>query len=161
MSTRESEFQPFPLFIGRHTQTIMALFSFYRDPPSITRFVHLPDGEKISMEITTPSFWKNTHATVVMVHGLCGSHKSPYLVRLTKKLLRKGVRVIRVNLRGCGSGKGHAKRMYPAEASDDIWNAFTNNKSETPKNKCLPLMVPQISGWQKSIENYLKLNFLN
>lgn len=138
MSTRESEFQPFPLFTGCHIQTIVALFSFYRDLPSITRFVHLPDGEKISMEIATPPLWENTHSTVVMVHGLCGSHKSPYLVRLTKKLTREGVRVIRINLRGCGSGKGHAKRMYHAEASDDIWNALKEVKRDVPES---PLIV--------------------
>lgn len=133
MSERGPVFKPFPFIRGCHAQTIVAsFFMFYRDLSSQKRFVHLSDGEKLVLEITTPPNWKDTDPTVVLVHGLCGSHKSPHIIRLAKKLYQKGIRAIRLNLRGCGSGRGHAKRMYHAEASDDVWQALKEIKRDTP-----------------------------
>ena len=139
MPEKEPVFKPFPLFSGCHAQTIVAsFFTYNRDPSSVTWFIHLFDGERISMEVTTPSDWSKDQPTIVMVHGLCGSHKSPYAVRLAKKLSEQGIRSIRVNLRGCGSGRGHAKRMYHAEASEDVWHALKEIKRNAPNS---PLIV--------------------
>lgn len=129
------DFKPFPFFVGSHSQTVAGSFlTFSRNPKSITRLVHLPDGEKITLEVSTPSGWKSTGPTVVMVHGLCGSHLSPYLIRIAKKLCSRNVRSIRLNLRGCGSGKGHAKRMYHDGMSDDVWKALEEIKKDAPKS---------------------------
>ena len=126
-------FKPFPFWTGSHAQTIAAsFFSFGSSPSSLKRFVYLSDGDKLVMEITTPKGWKNEDITVVLIHGLCGSHRSPYIVRMTRKLLKKGIRTIRVNLRGCGSGKGHAKKIYHSGLSDDIWEAIKEIKRDTP-----------------------------
>lgn len=126
-------FKPFPLFIGCHAQTIAASFlAFARDIDSLKRFVYLSDGEKLVLEITTPKGWKESDPTVVMVHGLCGSHRSSYILRLTRKLYKEGIRSVRVNLRGCGSGRGHAKKMYHVDASEDIWQALKEIKRDTP-----------------------------
>jgi predicted alpha/beta-fold hydrolase len=56
----------------------------------------------------------------VLVHGLAGDAESPYVVRLTWRLLQSGVRVVRVNLRGAGRGFGLAKGIYHAGRSDDL-----------------------------------------
>lgn len=126
-------FKPFPLWTGCHIQTIAASFlSFGSNPSSLKRFVYLADGDKLVMEITTPKGWKNDDKTAVLIHGLCGSHRSPYIVRMTRKLLKKGVRVVRVNLRGCGSGRGHAKKMYHSESSEDVWQAIKEIKRDAP-----------------------------
>ena len=90
------------------------------------------------MEVTTPRDWNENEPTIVMVHGLLGSHKSPYAVRLAKKLNQRGIRSVRINLRGCGTGRGYAKRMYHAESSDDIWQALKEIKRDTPHS---PLIV--------------------
>ena len=71
---------------------------------------------------------------VVLVHGLCGSHNSPYLVRLAKKLLKLGVSTVRVNLRGCGSGRGKAKNIYHSGRSEDILYALDYVKNLAPKS---------------------------
>ena len=129
----QPEFKPFPLWTGCHAQTIAASFlSFSSNPSSLRRFVHLADGDKIVMEITTPKGWKESDPTVVLIHGLCGSHRSTYIVRMVKKLHKKGVRTARINLRGCGSGRGYAQKMYHSEASDDIWQALKEIKRDTP-----------------------------
>lgn len=139
-------FKPFPLFAGCHSQTIAASFlTFSRNPESLTRFVHLPDGDRITYEVSTPKNWKVTDPTVVMVHGLCGSHRSPYLVRIAKKLYKRNIRTIRINLRGCGSGKGYAKRMYHVECSNDVWHALGEIKRETPDSP-LTLMGFSLGG---------------
>ena len=126
-------FKPFPLWTGCHAQTIAgSFFSFGSNPSSLKRFVYLLDGDKLVMEITTPKGWRDDDKTAVLVHGLCGSHLSPYIVRMTRKLLKKGVRVVRLNLRGCGSGRGHAKKVYHSGLSDDIWEAIREIKRDTP-----------------------------
>lgn len=133
-------FKPFPLWTGCHSQTIAAIFlSFGRSQlSSLKRFVYLKDGEKLVMEITTPKGWKETDETVLLLHGLCGSHRSSYIIRMARKLHKKGIRTVRVNLRGCGSGRGHAMKMYHAEASEDVWEAIKEIKRDAPHS---PLTV--------------------
>lgn len=131
-------FKPFPLLVSCHLQTFVgAFFNFFEDPPSITRFVHLADGEKIAINVTTPPNWKEEELTVVLVHGLCGSGKSSYMVRLANKLHKKGVRSIRINLRGCGSGKGLARKLYHSDASNDIYEVIREIKQNTPSSPCV------------------------
>lgn len=124
-------FKPFPFLAGCHLQTIAAsLLVFSRDLPSTTRFVHLPDGDRIAFEVNTPPNWKPTDPTIVMVHGLCGSHRSSYIIRMAKKLEKRDLRTVRINLRGCGTGKGYAKRMYLADASNDVWHVLNEIKRD-------------------------------
>ena len=131
----ELPFDPFPFFSGSHQQTIFgSFFSFQLQPPSSRKLIELPDKDKISLEITTPKNWKPTNPTVIMLHGLCGSHKSPYLVRITKKLAKKGIRSVRFNLRGCGSGKGLAKGIYHCGRSEDVLVALKELKKEHPNS---------------------------
>ncbi|MEM8727640.1 MAG: alpha/beta fold hydrolase [Chlamydiota bacterium] len=128
-------FKPFPLWTGRHVQTIGAfVLSFGSNPSAVKRFVYLPDGDKLMIETATPKGWEDEDKTAVLIHGLCGSHRSPYVVRMTRKLLKRGVRVVRVNLRGCGSGRGHAKKLYHSESSDDVWQAIEEIKREAPRS---------------------------
>jgi predicted alpha/beta-fold hydrolase len=70
----------------------------------------------------------------VFVHGLCGSHSSPYLVRLAKRLAPLGCRIVRFNMRGCGSGKGLAKQIYHSGRSDDVFAAIQAVKKEYPSS---------------------------
>jgi uncharacterized protein len=129
----ELPFEPFFLLSGPHHQTILSSFIYYfSDPLSEKRIIDLSDGDKLSVEISTPKGWKSNALTVVLVHGLCGSHRSPYLVRMVKRLEPLGIRVVRVNLRGCGSGKGLAKHMYHSGRSEDVFEVIKQLKVETP-----------------------------
>ena len=67
-----------------------------------------------------------------MIHGLCGSHKSHYMKRIARKLYSKGIQTIRINLRGCGSGKGLAKGIYHSGSSDDIFQVLEGVKELFP-----------------------------
>lgn len=129
----EINFDPFFLFPTSHGQTVWGTICYLPfSPKSQTKYVLLPDGDFLAMEITTPKKWKKTDTTVVMIHGLCGSHKSPYLLRITRKLKRKSIRVVRLNLRGCGSGRGKARQLYHAGQSPDVLEALKVLKQEFP-----------------------------
>ena len=56
----------------------------------------------------------------ILVHGLAGCAEANYVVRVSRRLLRLGIRVVRVNLRGAGEGFGLARRIYHAGRSDDL-----------------------------------------
>lgn len=131
--SQELPFDPFPFTDNPHRQTIISsFFNFLFEPSSQQKLVPLPDGDKISLEITTPPQWKPTDLTVMFVHGLCGSHKSPNLVRMAKRLEPLGIRTVRYNMRGCGSGKGLAKHAYHSGRSEDIFECIKALKKEHP-----------------------------
>jgi uncharacterized protein len=137
--SRELPFDPFPFLEDPHQQTIIGSFlNVLIEPTSECMLIALPDGDKLTAEVTTPPSWQETSPTILMVHGLCGSHQSPYLLRMTKRLEPLSMRVIRLNLRGCGSGRGLAKRMYHAGRSEDLFVAIKNIKEQTPYS---PLML--------------------
>ncbi|MCA9072349.1 MAG: alpha/beta fold hydrolase, partial [Planctomycetaceae bacterium] len=48
--------------------------------------------------------------------------QSPYMKRVAGKLVNRGVRVFRMDLRGCGEGAGHARLPYhPGRSQDGLW----------------------------------------
>ncbi len=131
--SQELPFDPYPFFDNPHRQTIISsLFNFLFEPASDQKIVPLPDGDKISLQVTTPRDWKPDQLTAFFVHGLCGSHKSPNLVRMTKRLEPIGIRTVRYNMRGCGSGKGLAKKIYHSGRSEDIFECLKALKKEHP-----------------------------
>ncbi|MBN1914759.1 MAG: alpha/beta fold hydrolase, partial [Parachlamydiales bacterium] len=126
-------FEPFPFISGSHRQTIISsMLVCHTSPPSETRYVILPDGDVVTYEISDVKDWRPTEPTVVLLHGLCGSHKSIYLVRMSKKLQKRKIRTIRINLRGCGSGKGLARKIYHSGQSEDIYMVLQDIKKITP-----------------------------
>lgn len=126
-------FDPFPLLSDPLKQTVIgAKLHFQKEPLSVRKLIPLPDGDQIAVEITTPKNWKNTDRTVIMVHGLAGSHRSPYLIRLVNQLEPRGIRVIRFNMRGAGSGKGLSRQIYHSGRSEDLFEAIRILKGETP-----------------------------
>lgn len=114
-----------PLIKSPYCQTIIgATVSFERAPPSRTHYVKLWDNDLLSLEISTPKGWGEKDWTILMVHGLCGSHKSHYIKRLAKRFFKSGMQVVRVNLRGCGSGRGLARGIYHSGCSGDVLEAL-------------------------------------
>ena len=127
------DFEPFPFLDGYHRQTIFGnLLNFHREPPSKTENITLEDGDTMTIQVSTPENWNESMPSVVMIHGLCGSHRSVYLIRMTRKLLARGVRAIRLNLKGCGSSKGLSKGLYHSGSSPDIFEVLTILKKRTP-----------------------------
>ena len=125
-------FKPLPLFQDPHTQTIIgSLLPPLRKVRSLTKYIKLPDQDEMTCEVSQPDGWDGTSPTVVMIHGLCGSTKSAYLVRLARTFYKKGIRCIRVNLRGCGSSR-KCRGFYNSGCSIDILTVLEHLKSECP-----------------------------
>lgn len=87
---------------------------------AIARQVSLPDGDRVVVHDDTPAAWRPGDPVALLTHGLIGSHQSPLLVRLASKLNRRGVRVFRWDMRGCGAGRGLARFPYHAGCSEDL-----------------------------------------
>ncbi len=85
---KELPFIPIPILKSSHAQTFLgSLMHLGVDPQSVTRYISMSDGDEIAVEISTPADWNPQGGlTVLLVHGLCGSHRSTYLVRMTKRL---------------------------------------------------------------------------
>jgi uncharacterized protein len=139
---KELPFDPFPLFKNAHEQTIFGGFLYnLKSPASVTREIALSDKAKITCEVSTPKSWKNNDLTVFMVHGLCGSHKSPCIVRLAHPILNRGARTVRINLRNCGTGKGLSRSGYHGGLSADILEVLKVFRKESPNSPFVLLAI--------------------
>lgn len=127
-----------PLFglSSKHLQMIIAAFiPKGKAPTSQPWLIDIGEGDKLSCEVSIPCNWKESNKTIVLIHGLGGSHNSSYMVRMARKLHKKGDKVVRINLRGCGSGKGLSKRPYSAGNSQDILKVLQALKEENPHSE--------------------------
>jgi predicted alpha/beta-fold hydrolase len=126
-------FRPLIGLASPHLQTILACYGQAGKPaPSISQLFTLEDGDKLCCEISTPLQWTPQQSTILLIHGLGGSHSSGYMIRLSRKFYQAGFRVVRINLRGCGSGKHHARRSYHGGLSDDVLQVVKTLKKQTP-----------------------------
>lgn len=114
-------FEPHPLLRNGHLQTIVAR---YMPGPRVRlastyHEVDLDDVTRLSVLESIPEGWSPGDPAVVMVHGLAGDVRSPYLSRVGLKLYRMGLRVVRMNMRGAGSGFGLSRQFYHGGRSED------------------------------------------
>lgn len=100
------EFLPHPLLAGGHLQTIVGLYLPVGEslPATQQHILTLPDGDQLVLHENCPPAWRATDPSVVLIHGLCGSHQSPYVRRMAWKLYQANVRTFRLDLRGSGAG---------------------------------------------------------
>ncbi|HVC95274.1 MAG TPA: alpha/beta fold hydrolase [Pirellulales bacterium] len=121
IATGFPDFQPHALFRGGHAQTLAGIYLPGSRYPyrAVQRQVVVADGDRIVLHDDQPSGWQPGERTAIMIHGLAGCHTSPYMRRIAGKLAARGVRVFRMELRGCGAGLGLARLPYHGGQSDD------------------------------------------
>jgi predicted alpha/beta-fold hydrolase len=131
---RGGEFTPLPFLGNPHVQTVLALFlsgpSLHH--PTRERQVALPDGDRLLLYDNVPPDWRPGGRVAVVVHGLGGSHRSGHVVRQAVMLLRRGVRVVRMELRAAGKGIAYARQTYHAGCSDDLRAAVAEVRRWAP-----------------------------
>jgi hypothetical protein len=133
---KKLKFQPLRGFSSRHVQTLLAAYGPTGKPaPSQKWLVHLQDGDCISCQVSTPVQWKEKEKTIVLLHGLGGSETSTYLIRLSRKFYQNGHKIVRMNMRGCGSGIGLSKMTYCAGNSGDVFQVLKSLKEESPHSE--------------------------
>ena len=114
-------FRPLGFLTNGHSQTVGAFFFGARfQRKTIKRVVQLSDGDRIVIHDDQPKSWITGDRICVLVHGLGGSHRSPYMQRIAEKLFRSGVRTIRVDMRGFGDSTLLSRGQYSATLSRDI-----------------------------------------
>ena len=106
-------FEPHPWLRGAHSQTIIARYlgGERQRLDATAHQVELPDGDRLLVLETVPPDWASPRPTAVLVHGLAGTADGSYMVRVGKRLIRQGIRVVRVNLRNAGDGFGLARHL--------------------------------------------------
>jgi uncharacterized protein len=122
------EFRPHPFVRGGHAQTLVGNFLPGRRVPyrAVRHSVRLDDGDTIVLHDDVPVGWRAGGPAALLVHGLAGSHLSPYMVRVAARLADAGVRPFRMDLRGCGAGAGLARLPYHAGRSADVLAALVH-----------------------------------
>jgi predicted alpha/beta-fold hydrolase len=127
-------FRPLPLLGNPHMQTVLG--NLLPGPRlHFTSRIHaipLTDGDRLAIHDTVPARWRPADPVAILVHGLGGSHRSGYMVRLTNALAARGERVVRVDLRGAGAGAGWARRLYNGGCSADVRAALLEVHRWTP-----------------------------
>ncbi|MGD9723353.1 MAG: YheT family hydrolase [Pirellulales bacterium] len=114
-------FLPHRLLRGGHAQTLAGAYLPFRSPGYHAQHVEvmLADGDRLVLHDDCPGTWRPHDRSALLIHGLGGSHASGYMVRLAHKLRQRGVRVFRMDLRGCGAGVELARLPYHSGRSED------------------------------------------
>ena len=131
-------FQPHPLLKGGHRQT---LFSFLlrgagHSAGTTQHAIELPDGDRLILHDNQPDRWGTGDPVAVLLHGLAGCHDSAYMVRVGEKLTARGIRVFRLDHRGCGAGTHLARFPYSAGCSDDVRLTLKRTRTICPGSRC-------------------------
>jgi uncharacterized protein len=124
--SRLSRFRPHPLVRGGHAQTIVGAYLPHALSLStaVDHRLAMPDGDLLVLHDNRPAAWSPGDGTALLVHGLGGAHHSPYCVRLAARLVERGIRAFRLDMRGCGAGAALARYPGHAGRSEDLRRAI-------------------------------------
>lgn len=119
---------------GGHTQTLWRRFVSHIPLPRRRQRVELSDGDFIDLD------WVDSHSndlhstdphstdpgsardlpTVFLLHGLCGSSDSPYVLSLQRLLQERGYTSVAMNFRGCSGEINRLARAYHSGCTEDL-----------------------------------------
>ncbi|TWU26896.1 putative hydrolase [Novipirellula galeiformis] len=136
ISFQPPAFEPHQLLRGGHLQTLATVAP--AGPiglPTRKHVVELIDGDAVVLHETCPPDWPANGLAVLLVHGLSGCHSAPYMIRLAKQFHRQGVRVFRIDMRGCGEAYRLAKQLTHAGRSDDLLAALETIATLAPQGR--------------------------
>ena len=119
---RAADFRPLPFLSNPHLQTLIGTMWAGRVPPFSTalRLAPVAGGDRLALHDSIPDRWRPGYPVALLVHGLSGTHASGYMRRTTALLLPHAIRVVRMDLRGCGRGESLARGTYNGACSHDV-----------------------------------------
>lgn len=132
-------FRPLPLLANPHLQTVVGFLwrgERFRHPTRQVQF-RLPDGDRLVLHDSVPNDWADGQPAALLIHGMGGNSNSGYVQRVGDRLFRRGVRVVRIDLRGTGAGFGLAEKFYHGGRSEDIRYALTEMHGWAPASPLL------------------------
>src|SRR5689334_10592003 len=97
-------FVPHPWLRNGHLQTVVGRYLAGKrvSLPSRYEEIQVGAGDRVTVLESSPAGWCHGDPLALLVHGLAGCARSPYVVRVAYRLWCRGVRVVRMNLRGAG-----------------------------------------------------------
>ena len=129
-------FRPHRLLRGGHLQTLASIGKTVElNLPTVRHEVEVSDGDSVVLHDDQPKAWRSGEPTLMLVHGLTGCHSAPYMLRLARRFFDRGIRVFRMDMRGCGAGIDAASQLTHAGRSADIvaaLDAVANETNEGP-----------------------------
>ncbi len=113
-----------------HLQTILGNYLPGETPahPSEPFRIPLPDGDQLAGR----HYPGETDVLVLVFHGLGGDDQAHYVRRTVALARRLGHHVWTVNHRGCGEGRGLAKKPYHSGSGDDLGAVFAAGRERYP-----------------------------
>lgn len=116
-----------------HSQTLGAYFLRGKQPVYSAKsyIVDLFDNDRLVIHDDEPESWITGDRIAILLHGLCGYHAAPYMVRAVDKLNRAGIRTIRVDMRGFGDSTFISRSHLHGGGSQDLLSVirFVNKLS--------------------------------
>jgi predicted alpha/beta-fold hydrolase len=125
-----------------HVQTLAGTYLFGRwtghrvliPITSTTGEITLSDGDRLVYHDDCPADWQPGDRVALLLHGLAGSHLSPYMTRIAGKLNKQKVRTFRLNWRGCGTGMAVARYPYHSGRSEDVLAMIAELQTRCPNS---------------------------
>lgn len=124
------------------------------------RRVDLGDGDALAVRDDIPAGWRPGGRVAILSHGLADDHRSPLLGRLTDKLMSRGVRVFRWDMRCCGAGLALARRPYHAGCSADLAAVVSQVVAWCRESEAFAAADPQLSLFGVSLSGNVLLKYL-
>lgn len=107
-----------------HTQTLWRRFVSHSPLPRRRQRVELSDGDFIDLDWVDSQSQAPGSArdlpTVLLLHGLCGSSDSPYVLSLQRLLQTRGYTSVAMNFRGCSGEINRLARAYHSGCTEDL-----------------------------------------
>lgn len=118
---------------GGHLQTLIGAKKTSPEPisteptnptPDVTSTerhqIDLDDGDAMIIHDDVPPDWNPASGSVLMIHGICGCHAAPYMIRFQRRLNAIGIRTFRLDMRGCGASADLCSSVTHAGRSEDV-----------------------------------------
>lgn len=134
MNIEFPDFYPHPYCRNSHIQTVLSVYvpTRFKPPKGDARKILTQDGDAIVIRENTHAKWKTGDRIVIMIHGLCGSHDSQYMMRVSAKLINQGFKTIRIDMRGFGDSQLVSCGHMHAGRSDDVESVLDDTRSRYP-----------------------------
>ncbi len=120
-----------------HLQTILGNYLPGEPPshPSVPLRISLPDGDQLAAR----HYPGEQPVLTLVFHGLGGDDQAHYVRRTVALARGLGHHVWTVNHRGCGEGRGLARRPYHSGSGDDLGAAFAAARERHPELRQLAI----------------------
>jgi predicted alpha/beta-fold hydrolase len=133
-------FRPSWIYRNGHVQTLASMYVYSpwarsqlcTSCTSTAGEILLSDGDRLVYHDDCPSGWKAGDRVALLLHGLSGSHASPYMSRIGGLINQRNLRTFRLDWRGCGAGIALARYPYHSGCSNDLLATIAEIKIRCP-----------------------------